>query len=72
MFLELLLTAIITYPASDCSYLIRVGESPFHVISEATIGSNFNLFLEIIITFIVIGIIVYTTNIVINIYVYLL
>ena len=62
IFLELLLTAILTYPAADCSYKINIGRDIFHIISEATVGSDLNKYLEIIITFVVLGIIIFTTN----------
>lgn len=62
LFLEFLLTVVITYPASDCSYGTGSNASLFHIISEATIGSNLNIYVEIIISIIIFGILFFTLS----------
>ena len=59
IFFELLLTMIWTLPNSDCSFIGNGGNTIFHVISEATIGNDFNIMLEIIVTIFMIGIIIF-------------
>jgi len=46
MFLMFLLTTLIVYPASDCNFGVGIRVSLFRVLTEATIGSNLNVFLE--------------------------
>ena len=60
MFVELLLTAIITYPAADCNFGRSTSQSFFHVLLEATIGSELNVILEIVLGIIIIGIFLIT------------
>lgn len=59
IFLEFLLTTIVTIPASDCSYIMRIGESLFKIMSEATVGSELNWFLEFIVGVLVIVVLNY-------------
>lgn len=61
IFFELLITCIFTIPAQD-SFIPNYGKNILHVISEATVGSNFNTIAEYIITVIVISIIVFTSK----------
>lgn len=53
IFIELLLTLICTIPAIDCSFVGNGGREITHIISEATIGSDYDILIECIITAII-------------------
>lgn len=58
IFFELLLTTIITIPSKECSFGTDNMTHLFHVISEATLGSELNIFIEIILSMIILIIII--------------
>ncbi len=62
IFIELLITALCTYPNSDCTFTGNGGKNIFHIISEATVSSYANIVIEIIITFSVIGILIFSNK----------
>ena len=59
IFFEFLITVILTLPNPDCVFMKNGGSTLFHIISEATVGDDSNIILEIIITFFMIGIIIF-------------
>jgi len=59
IFFTLLLACICTIPAKD-SYIPKYGRDIEHVISEATIGSKFSVRVEIVVTLITAGILIFT------------
>lgn len=62
IFIELLLTFLYAVPASDCPNNGNGGANLLHVFSEATLGSNFNILLEFIISVAVLMISIYETD----------
>lgn len=58
IFLELLLTTIVTIPSKECSFGTDNMTNLFHVILESTIGSELNIYIEIILSIIIIIIII--------------
>ena len=50
IFVELLIATIWTFPASDCSFGGNGGRPLYYIISEATIGSNMGIILEIMVS----------------------
>ena len=62
IFIELLITFLYAVPASDCPNNGNGGANLLHVISEATLGSNYNIILEFIISAIVLIISIYETD----------
>lgn len=60
IFIELLITTIVTIPSKDCSFGTDNMTNLFHVISESTIGSELNIYIEIILSIIILSIITLT------------
>ncbi len=50
IFIELLITLLYIIPSPDCGFSGNGGSNIFHIISEATIGSMQNIWVEILIT----------------------
>lgn len=59
IFLELFATFLYALPANDCPNNGNGGANLVHVISESTMGSNYNIILELIISIIVLFISIY-------------
>ena len=53
IFLELLITMLYAMPNKDCSFIARGGATIWHIVSEATMGSNQSEYIDFLITFII-------------------
>lgn len=53
IFLELLFTALIAMPNSDCAFVQNHTKNTWHVISESTVGSELNTIFEVIISIVI-------------------
>ena len=62
IFLELLITMLYTLPNKDCSFITHGGSTIWYIISEATIGSQQNEYIDFIIAPIIIGIIIWAIS----------
>ncbi|MCI9063188.1 MAG: hypothetical protein HFJ17_01065 [Clostridia bacterium] len=60
IFIFFLLTTLYIWPAKDCSFHGNGGREMWHIISEATLGSNSNIYMEIVISIIVYAILIYS------------
>ena len=58
IFFELLLTTIVTIPSKECSFGTDNMTNLFHVILESTFGSGLNIYIEIILSMIILAILI--------------